>query len=155
MNNKTLILDKSLIFKDLIFNEQKELFIYMNEKLKENGYVKEGYAEAIIRREKKYPTGFQIGNIAIAIPHVDSKYANKNGIFICTLKNTIKFEDAEKDEMIDVKIIFGSIIKDHNEHIEFLTKISELFQKKGFLEDLRNSKTADEMYNILVEELEK
>ena len=153
MENNLVILDKNLIFKGLNFNDQKELFIYMGEKLKESGYVKEGYTEAIIEREKEYPTGFQIGDIAIAMPHVDAKYANKNGIFVSTLKKFIKFEDAEEDRMLDVEIIFGLIIKDHDEHIEFLTRVSDLFQKDGFLESLKNSQTDEEILTILTKEL--
>lgn len=152
MGKVLMELDEDLVFKDLDFGSQEALFTYMGKELNGRGYVKEEYTAAIIEREKNYPTGFHIEDISIAIPHVDAKYANKNGVFIATLKNPIQFEDAEDDRMLDVKIIFGLIIKDHDEHVEFLTKISGLFQKEGFLESIKNSKDRDEMLKVVKRE---
>ena len=35
----------------------------------EKGYVKEGYYESVITREKEYPTGLDLGGNNIALPH--------------------------------------------------------------------------------------
>jgi PTS system galactitol-specific IIA component len=44
----------------------------MGDYLYENDYVKETYTNAVIEREKTYPTGLEIPNaINVAIPHAD------------------------------------------------------------------------------------
>lgn len=142
-------INKKLIYENQGFNSQKELFEFMFYKLSKEGYVEKTYLNAIIEREENYPTGFQIGNIGIAIPHVDSKHVKKNGLFFTTLENNLKFEDAEEDQMLDVSIIFGLIIKDHDDHINMLVKLTDLFQKDGFLQELKDKKNVEDLFNML------
>ena len=146
-------INKNLIYQNLELDNQKELFEFMFSELSKENYVEKSYLNAIIEREENYPTGFQIGNIGIAIPHVDSKHVKKNGLFFATLKEDLKFEDAEEDQILDVSIIFGLIIKDHDKHINMLVKLTELFQKDGFLEELKELSCEEKIFNILNSEI--
>ena len=66
------MLDKE-IFEINIKNisSKEEALTYLSDKLIEKGIVKESYKEAILNREKVFPTGLQFEKYGIAIPHTD------------------------------------------------------------------------------------
>lgn len=69
-----MTLISSLTKKELITinNDSKtieEFFTNASDILMERGYVKESFLDAILEREKKYPTGLEMPKIVIAIPH--------------------------------------------------------------------------------------
>ena len=53
------------------------------------GYVKESYSDAIIEREKKYPTGLPTGEICVAIPHTDPEHVNDAAICLSILEKPV------------------------------------------------------------------
>lgn len=44
---------------------------FMSERLAQAGYVDGSFCEAVLEREKKYPTGLKTKTHAVAIPHAD------------------------------------------------------------------------------------
>ena len=77
------------------------------------GYVKKEFLAEVKKRERNYPTGLQMGNNNIALPHVDACYVQKNALVICKLKRPIKFKRMdENSQEIEVKIVFFLIISD-------------------------------------------
>ena len=58
--------------------------------LYENGFVKEGFEQACIDREKTYPTGLLM-DTSIAIPHTDDQFVIKAGVCILRLKEPVDF----------------------------------------------------------------
>ena len=41
----------------------------LSQKLIQKGYVKDSFEAALLEREKEFPTGLQLENTAVAIPH--------------------------------------------------------------------------------------
>lgn len=144
-------LDQDLFVKNLSENieNQNSLFETFGKILINKNYVDSNYIEAIKEREKSYPTGISTLNYAVAIPHVDVKYAKVNTIFVATSKNGIEFEDAEEDRNLKVKIVFGIIIKDHDSHIDFLIQISNLIQNESLLDSIYNAKDSKNIKDII------
>ena len=62
-----------LVFFDFEAKDRFEFFNKMSEILVEKGYVKDTWLDAILTREKNYPTGLQFEHIAVALPHVDPR----------------------------------------------------------------------------------
>lgn len=148
---KDFFLDQDLFVKNLSENieNQNSLFETFGKILINKNYVDSNYIEAIKEREKSYPTGISTSNYAVAIPHVDAKYAKVNTIFVATSKNGIEFEDAEEDRNLKVKIVFGIIIKDHDSHIDFLVQISNLIQNESLLDSIYNAKDSENIKDII------
>lgn len=145
----SFFLDQDLFIKDSNFKNQNSMFEEFGKILMNKEYVNSDYIKAIKEREKLYPTGISTSSYAVAIPHVDAKYAKTNTMYVITSKDGIEFEDSEEDRNIKAKIIFGIIIKNHDSHIDFLVQISSLIQDENLLEQIYTAKDSKEMKNIL------
>ena len=74
----------------------------------------------------------------------------KENLFVITSKKGIEFNNAENNgEKLNVKIIFGLLIREHNTHINFLVKLIELFQENDKLKQILESSDKDEVIRIL------
>lgn len=81
-----------LVFFDFEAKDRFEFFNKMSEILVEKGYVKDTWLDAILTREKNYPTGLQFEHIAVALPHVDPENLIKPYIAVIKPKEPIVFE---------------------------------------------------------------
>jgi PTS system galactitol-specific IIA component len=149
MNNIS-ILDEHLIFTGQEFSNSEEVITFLSKKLYEFGYVKEGYLEAVLEREQKFPTGLYLGNINVAIPHADIKYANKSGIAIVILRNPVKFKKMDNpSEEIPVHIIFLLVIVKPDDYVKFLSKLTSAFGNQDFLSKLVTSEDAKTISSLM------
>ena len=82
---------KELILRKKEETGQDEILLEMAELLKNKGFVKETYGEALLQREKEYPTGLETGETNVAIPHVDIKHVNSAAIAVGILEKPIEF----------------------------------------------------------------
>lgn len=107
----------------------------MGNYLYKNNYVKETYINAVIDREKVYPTGLEIPNaINIAIPHADIEHVNKQALLIGILKKPVKFFKMDNpNEQVDVEIVLMTVINDPKGYIKFLSKLTTLIRKEEFV----------------------
>lgn len=67
----TSLLKPELVFFDFEAADRLDFFKKLGKKLKEGGYVKDSWLDAILEREKNYPTGLECASISVALPHVD------------------------------------------------------------------------------------
>ncbi|HIR90811.1 MAG TPA: PTS sugar transporter subunit IIA [Candidatus Limicola stercorigallinarum] len=81
-----------LVFFDFEAKDRFEFFNKMSKILVEKGYVKDTWLDAILTREKNYPTGLQFEHIAVALPHVDPENLIKPYIAVIKPKEPIVFE---------------------------------------------------------------
>lgn len=65
-------LNENLIMPDLKAGSSDEVFQQLGGLLVSEGYCKSSYVQALTEREKDFPTGINMGNIGIAIPHTDN-----------------------------------------------------------------------------------
>ena len=134
----------------------KEVLSNLADYLKEEKMVKESFKEAILEREKSYPTGLQFDGYGIALPHTDSEHVIKSQIAIMTLEKPVKFvEMATTDKEIEVKTIFMLALKDSNQHIKILQKVMELLQDKEAMSMIESFDDSKEDVENLIELLEK
>ena len=130
--------DKQLIFNNLKISDKNEILQYLATQMHERGYVKESYAQAVIAREKIYPTGIQTEAFGVAIPHSDSIHVHKAIIAVCILEQPIVFHvmGGLPEEEVAVNFIFMLAIDDPKEHIEMLNKLSIIFQDKNIMQEI-------------------
>ncbi len=142
-----------LIYLNRDFSGREEMFNEIGKVLIEKEMVKPVYIEEILKREENFPTGLDLGYMQVAMPHVEAKYVNDNAVFIVTTKKGVEFENAEDDGMVNSKIIFGLIVKDSDKHLDFLMKLTELFQKEEALKKIYDSNDVEEVITILKQNL--
>lgn len=130
-------LDKSVIVPDLEAKTWEDVMKNLGQKLIDAGYTKDSYIDALIAREKDFPTGLDIDGLGVAIPHTDVSHVNKAGIAIGVLKEPVTFiQMGTDDEEVGVKLVFMLAVTDPNAHIDELQRIIEIIQDKKVLEKL-------------------
>lgn len=145
-------LDKSVIVPDLEAETWEDVMKSLGQKLIDEGYTKESYIDALITREKDFPTGLDIDGLGVAIPHTDVSHVNKAGIAIGVLKKPVTFiQMGSDDEEVGVKLVFMLAVTDPNAHIDELQRIIEIIQDKEVLEKLFTVTDKDTIIEVIKE----
>ncbi len=144
-----VILNEKLITLNIYAKDREDVLRKMSEKLLEHGYVNKDFTDAIIEREKNFPTGLQTKSIGVAIPHTDSKYVNNNSIAIGILDKPIVFQNMGSDDESEISIIFMLAIKEPNEQLSMLKKLISIFQDDYALVKILNAKNELEILGIV------
>ncbi|WP_291648207.1 PTS sugar transporter subunit IIA [Clostridium sp.] len=136
----------TLIYRNLEFNSSSEILGFLADKLKDEGFAKDGYKEAILKREVEYPTGLP-ATIKIAIPHCDHTLVNESAIAMGILNNPVDFQAMDDPSVtLDVQIVIMLALNEPHGHIEMLQKIISLIQNS---EDLKKIIEADSDNNVI------
>ncbi|QWT17646.1 PTS sugar transporter subunit IIA [Collinsella sp. zg1085] len=81
-----------LVFLDIDVEDRTTLFAELGKRLRELGYIKENWFEAITKREVDYPTGLACQAINVAIPHTEPEHLIKPYIAVIKPKQPVLFE---------------------------------------------------------------
>ncbi|OUM83682.1 MAG: hypothetical protein C6P37_13195 [Caldibacillus debilis] len=144
---------KEAIHTHLNVNDKAELISILAKPLLEKKYVTAEFAEKVLEREEKFPTGLPLKKIGVAIPHTDPKYVLKNAISIGVLKKPLPFKVmASPEQSVNVGIIFLLALNDSEKHLEILQKLISLIQnEKALFQILNGSK--DEIFHFIDRQL--
>jgi PTS system galactitol-specific IIA component len=108
--------------------------------MEQQGYVRKTYADAVIAREKEFPTGLATAGIQVAIPHTDVEHCVRPGMAVAISHEPVRVtEMATTDKFVDAKIIFLLSIVEPSEQVKWLQRLVTLFQTPGFLERLHQT----------------
>ena len=145
-------LTDELIFLDLDVDNHDDVFRTMGSNLDRLGYCKESYVDALITREKDFPTGINMGEIGIAMPHTDREHVNAEAVSIGVIKNSASFmQMGTTDVPVDAKIIFMLAVKDPDAHLVFLQRIILMLQDQDVLKQILAAQTKQEIIDIIKE----
>lgn len=153
-NGKEMVWEKlreELIIPGLDAKNSDEIFEALGGELVKQGYCKESYVQALKDREAEFPTGINMGEKGVAIPHTDVSHVNKKGIAIGTLKEPVSFvEMGTDDEYVNAQVVFMLAV-DEKGHLELLQAILGILQDQETLTKLAEAKDAAEIIEIIKE----
>lgn len=145
-------LDSRIIATDVAADTSDEIITYGADILYRNGYVQEGYKEAIRKREMAYPTGIEGEKISVAIPHATCELVKKPAIAVLIPEKPVEFRKmGSSDEKVKCGIVFMLVIKNPDEQLDLLKKVMLVIQNGELLEQIRNSKDSQEIIQYLQE----
>ena len=124
------------------------------ETLLEQGYVHETYLDALLAREAAHPTALALENINIAIPHADPAHVKKGGIMAVSLEQPVVFRHMLDGSEVPVEYLFFLILTNGNSHLEALSRLMGIMQKKETVERIRSCRSEDEFYEVLADLME-
>ncbi|WP_311481792.1 PTS sugar transporter subunit IIA [uncultured Anaerococcus sp.] len=131
----------------------EEFFRNISNILFEKGYVEETFHDAIVEREKKYPTGLEMPKITVAIPHTDVQHIRKPFIFINKMKEkNIEFIQMGTDDLIvhpEFIVVLG--IKEPKNQVGLLSSLMNLFDNEEFVDKIKKSDSVESMYKAFTE----
>ena len=121
----------------------------LSQKLIQKGYVKDSFEAALLEREKEFPTGLQLENTAVAIPHTYAEHVLKPFIFFNKLATPISFVQMGTDDvLVNAEFILVLGISDPKQQTGLLVELMELFSDTVFLTNLKQAKSEEEIYHL-------
>ena len=140
-----------LVFFDFEAKDRFEFFNKMSEILVEKGYVKDTWLDAILTREKNYPTGLQFEHIAVALPHVDPENLVKPYIAVIKPKEPIVFEGmAGIGGDVPAELIVNLGLLAHAEgQVAVLQALMGVFMDEASVADITAQTTPDGMVETM------
>lgn len=136
------VLAKDNILTGLKTESKDDAILRAGHLLEQKGYVRKGYAEAMLKRENESTTYMGMG---IAIPHGTDEAKKdiiRSGIVILQYPEGVDFGD-EKAYLI------AGIAGKGDEHIEILASLGETFEDEEKLKALMSAEDPNTIYNIL------
>lgn len=119
------------------------------------GYAKATYADALVEREKEYPTALDVNGYGVAIPHTPVEHVLGTVIPVAVLKEPVEFiQMGTDDETVGVRVIFMLTLAGkpgEHDHLDQLQRIVAIIQDTGVLERLMAAKDAEEIMNVIKE----
>lgn len=147
-------IDEELIETHVYVKDWENALKRVNKLFIKKGYVKKEFLEALIAREKEFPTGIHLEDYGVALPHTDPEYVNKTGIAIITLKNGVEFRRMDDStKTVSVDIVFGLAIKNPEQHLNILQHIIDFIQEKENLKRIIEAKNSTELAEIINDKL--
>lgn len=118
----------------------------------ENNVINSSFVEAVLEREKDYPTGLPTA-IPIAIPHIHDGCL-KSFFAMAVLKEPVEFKCmGDPDEIVNAPLVFLFGITDPSYQTAVLRKFSTIFQDEDELKKLMelsdNGELLDKMHTLL------
>ena len=150
-------MDSSLLSKDDIFLNQNftDTDSYYQEicgHLLKEGKIDQKYLESIEEREKQFPTGLNVGNICVAIPHTDYQHSKTTQLVITTLKTPINFRQMDNpDKICPVSIVIQILFDTPKKQLVLLKELMKMIQIQSFLESVKKASDKDTIMNLFKE----
>ena len=139
-------LKENLIFLNLKAEDNKEVLQIMGDAMIREEYGDQGFTEALLKREKDYPTGLDVDGIGVAIPHTDAEHVKKEGISIAVLDRPVEFDAmGEENCQIPVKIVIMFTVAVKNKHIDRLLQILALIKDEKILQGLLEAESKEDI----------
>ncbi len=129
----------------------EEVIRLLASRLHQLGYVKDSYADAVVKREQSMPTGLPLERTDnVAVPHTDPEHVLKAATAMATLKTPVDFANMEDpDETVGVGTVFLLAINDKDKQIETLQSIMGAIQSPEILDGLKLAQTTDDLKKLL------
>ncbi|MGX9755865.1 PTS sugar transporter subunit IIA [Clostridioides difficile] len=139
-----------LISLGLEANDYESIIRELGNKMYQKEYVKNTYINAVLEREKTLPTGLNIGEMCVAIPHTDSQHVNESNVAVGILKNAVKFNSMiDPTDRLDVELVFLLAVKNPDSQVKLLKDLMSVFQNIKLLRDIKNASTKEEVAELL------
>ena len=141
----TSLFTPELVFFDFEASDRVDFFTKMSQILMDKGYVKESWLDAIMTREKNYPTGLAFEHISVALPHVDPEHLVKPYIAVIKPKEPVIFEGmAGIGGDIPAELIVNLGLLAHAEgQVAVLQALMGVFMEEDTVADIRAQTTPE------------
>jgi len=138
-----LIISNELIFSQLT-GEFADIVETVSKKLINMDIVRESYPEAILTREKEYPTGLLGKHGGFAIPHTYSKHCKQSAVTLLRPERPLKFTRMDDhNDTVDCGLIVMLAIADPEAQLPMLRKLMKSMQNEEYFRILSTEQNSD------------
>ncbi|MFU2314469.1 PTS galactitol transporter subunit IIA [Rahnella sp. PCH160] len=120
----------------IAFTDYQEALSHIGECMVKAGVVENTYPQALLTREAEFPTGIQLEQHAVAIPHCEASHARSPAIYLIRPDAPVEFFQADDEGTIPASLIVALIVTHPSEQLKLLRQLFSQLQKPEFLEQL-------------------
>ncbi|GCF93179.1 PTS sugar transporter subunit IIA [Enterococcus florum] len=144
------LVEKNCILLDQELTTFEEVIRLIGTEFEKAGIVKPTYAQAVIEREKVFPTGLAADGCNIAIPHTDPEHVLRPGIGVVVTKEPIEVSMMGSPEIkLQTRIFFPLAMEHPKKQLALLRQLMGFLQNKEDLQTIEQAATADEVLAVL------
>lgn len=118
------------------FENYSEALNHIADELIAKGFVKESYREAIFAREANFPTGIELEEHAVAIPHCEAEHSIKPAIYFIRPDKTVTFNRADDDGTVDAEMLMALVVTNPQQQLKLLRTLFGKLQDNAFVTQL-------------------
>ena len=143
-------MDLDLIALNVEAEDPKSIIRELGTRMLAKNYVKDTYIDAVLERESKLPTGLDLGEFCVAIPHTNTEHVNISNFAIGILKNPVEFHSmSEPTKTLKIGLVFLLAVKDPASQVGLLGNLMKIFQNVDLMKNIRNATTKQEVDELL------
>ena len=144
------VLKKELVLVGMEAASAEEAMRALAKAMLAEGLVRESFVEAVLEREKTYPTGIPAKVFDIALPHTMAEHVIEPCLAVGVLKKPVEFRQmGTPDIILHPRVIFMLAISDPKEQLGQLKKIMKLLQNDDLLMGVRDAGSAEQVVELL------
>lgn len=146
----------SLFSPDLIFygthaDSPAALLAQLSDELTARDLIGDGWLDAMLERERRFPTGLAMPAINIAVPHVDTIYVRKPYIALVAPAAPVRFEGMAGQDPVDATLIFNLGIANKSDQVGALQAVLDICMDPTTVYKLGQAGSAEELYRAICE----
>ena len=130
-------------------DRKEDVILKLYEKLLQNVKVKENFYEAVLEREREYPTGLKFEKWEVAIPHVSTAYVLESTIAIAVLDEPVEFKRMDDESSVHVNVVFNIALGKDGKQIEILQDIMAIFADSEKMERIVKEESPEQVISII------
>ena len=147
---KGQLIEESCIFLDVDVQTFEEVIQLVGTQFIASGIAKESYTQAVIEREKVYPTGLPASGHNIAIPHTDSQHVLRPGIAVVVTKAPIEVSMMGSPEMKLKSQLFFPLAMEHpKKQLDLLRQLMKFFQDEEKLDRIYRAQRKEDVLQVV------
>lgn len=143
-------LDERLIFTGQSFKTSTDLFETISNVALKLGNVRKDFLPRVMDREANFPTGIQLENIGVAIPHTDAECILKEFVAVVVNQSpTISKSMEDPSQSVQASIVFVLGLNQPHKQLEMLQSLMGLLQNEKLLFQIVAATSAEEVLKIV------
>ncbi len=155
--NGNPVINQDLVLLDLKASNSEEVLNALSDRLFERGFVKASFKEAVLERERSFPTGIP-SLIPVAIPHTDAHHNLHSALAVGVLAEPIEFHVMGFDEeTTPVRLVFMLTLTEPKSQAAWLGRLTKIIRQPTILEEFLSAHTAAQIesglrHHLILEE---
>jgi PTS system galactitol-specific IIA component len=142
------------IYEDLVIygvdaKDAEDAIRQVGQRLFQKGFVKDTYIDAVVAREKEYPTGLQLKDLAVAMPHTAGVHVNTPAVCVAQLAHPVTFAHmGDPDTKVQTEILFMMAIQNPDAQVDTLQKVMGVFTNDEAVAKFKAAKDQKSLYEV-------
>lgn len=139
-----------LVWVNKSFLNKEDLFKTVAQSLYSKNFVTEKYYESLMSREIRFPTGLDLEDYFVAIPHSDCENIKKEFISVVILEKPVAMNKMDDPQMeIPVEYVFFLGINNDQDHLKVLKEVITVIQNKNLILEMKKNSSPEKIVSLL------